>query len=143
MRVYFDTSALVPLYVPEALSSLAVERLTGAEAVYVSWLTEVEVASALALKTRTGTLSPDEARSVLRAYRSHVGSGAYEVLPVTREVFSYAGDLLRRLETPLRTLDALHLACCQRFELTLLTADDGLARSAAHFGIPYERLGPA
>ena len=52
MRLYFDTSAVVPLYVPEAASPRASERLRDATTLFVSWLTEVEFRSALALKTR-------------------------------------------------------------------------------------------
>lgn len=141
MRVYFDTSALVPTYVPEALTPLAVARLAAAEAVYISWLTEVEICSALALKTRTGELGKEEAQRVLDAFRRHVKAKAYEVMPVSRDVFSLASASLNSFETALRTLDALHLACCRLFELKLLTADGGLARGATHFGIPHEHIG--
>jgi len=138
--VYFDTSALVPLYVPEALTSIAVERLSGAEAAYVSWLTEVEVTSALAQKTRTKELGKDDARRVLEAFRAHLRDKAYEVLPLTREAFALASTALGRFDTPLRSLDALHLACCQLFDLTLLTADAGLARGAKLLRVPHEHL---
>jgi len=140
LRAYFDTSALVPTYVPEVLTPLAVARLTAAETVYVSWLTEVEFCSALALKTRTGELGHKEAHRVLETFRRHVKAKAYEVVPVSRETFSLASSSLSRFETALKALDALHLACCQFFELTLLTADDGLAKGAAHFGVPHEHL---
>ena len=140
MRVYFDTSALVPAYVPEALTPSVVARLESATAVYVSWLTHVEICSALALKTRTARLEKGDARRVLDAFEQHLKARLYEVLPVSHEVYSLATTWLGSFDTSLRALDALHLACCQLFDLTLVTADGGLAEAAEHYGVAYEHL---
>jgi len=140
LRLYFDTSALVPLYVPEAASSRAVQRLKDATALYVSWLAEVEFRSALALKTRTKALEPEPAKRVLRTFQRHLEQRAYELLPMDRKVFALASEWLERFDSPLRSLDALHLACCHRAECVLVTLDEALARSAEHLGVPCDLL---
>ncbi len=141
MRLYFDTSALVPLYVPEAASSQAVQRLKDATSVYLSWLAEVEFRSALALKARTKALEPEPAKRVLRTFQRHLEQRAYELLPVDRWVFALASEWVERFETPLRSLNALHLAHSHRAECVLVTIDEALARSAEHFGVPCDFLG--
>ncbi|MEW6487399.1 MAG: type II toxin-antitoxin system VapC family toxin [Thermodesulfobacteriota bacterium] len=140
MRVYFDTSALVAAYVPEPNTRLAVARLAAAEAVYVSWLTRVEFCSALSLKTRTGELGKEDAQRVLAVFDRHLEAKAYEVLPLSHEAYCLAASWLATLETSLKALDALHLACCRLFDLSLVTADDGLAKASRHFGVPQEHL---
>lgn len=140
MRIYLDTSALVPVYVPEALTSRAVGRLAAPDTVYVSWLTHVEICSALSRKIRTGELEQAQARRVLEAFARHLESKAYEILPLGQEVHSLAAEWLATFATSLRALDSLHLACCRLFDLTLVTADEGLGQAADHFGVSWEHL---
>ncbi|WP_025322744.1 type II toxin-antitoxin system VapC family toxin [Deferrisoma camini] len=141
MRLYFDTSAVVPLYVPEPASPRASERLRDATTLFVSWLTEVEFRSALALKTQAKALEPDSAKRVLKTFQRHIDQRVYELLSVDREVFAQAAAWLERFDTPLRSLDALHLACCQQAECVLVTLDEGLSRAARHLGVPCDFLG--
>ena len=49
--------------------------------------------------------------------------------------YHIARDWIGVFEVPLKTLDALHLALSFSAGATLLTADGGLARAAAHFNI--------
>jgi uncharacterized protein len=51
-----------------------------------------------------------------------------------------AQDWIRRFDTPLRTLDALHLAIASAQGILLITADRGLAGSAEAFGVEVELL---
>ncbi|RMG93236.1 MAG: PIN domain-containing protein [Candidatus Dadabacteria bacterium] len=141
MRFYFDTSALVPLYVPESASSQSAERLRRATSVCVSWLAEVEFRFALALKTRTKALAPEPATTVLRAFQRHLDQRLYQLLPMDRGVFAQAVLWLEQLSTPLRCLDALHLACCHREQCVLVTLDAALARSARRLGVPCDFIG--
>lgn len=46
---------------------------------------------------------------------------------------------LSRLDPPLRTPDAIHLAACGRLGSTLLTFDVQMARAAEALGIALER----
>ncbi|VXD22561.1 PIN domain-containing protein [Planktothrix paucivesiculata] len=44
-------------------------------------------------------------------------------------------DWISRFDIPLRTLDALHLAITFSYEISLITADEGLAASAKVLGM--------
>ena len=54
--------------------------------------------------------------------------------------FKTAGIWISQFTTPLRTLDALHLAVASLGNMILLTADQQLASAARHFGIDLELL---
>jgi predicted nucleic acid-binding protein len=140
LTIYFDTSALVPLYVTEPLTEEVVARLGEAEVVYISRLAEVEFYSAVARKRRLGEITLESCQLLADALRRHLSSGVYTFLHVTDEDFELASEFLRRFETSLRTLDALHLACSTACDGTLITADQVLAESADHLGVDYERL---
>jgi len=59
---------------------------------------------------------------------------------VESKEYVLAADWIGRFATPLRTVDALHLASAFSNGLRLLTADRGLARSAKHFGVECELI---
>jgi predicted nucleic acid-binding protein len=56
------------------------------------------------------------------------------------EHYEVARDWVGRCVTPLRTLDALHLAVCFASDAVLLTADVNLAKAGRHFHVPTELL---
>jgi len=137
---YIDTSVLVAYYCPERLSRKA-ERVIGkARPPVVSLLTEVEFCSALARKTRTGEMAPDSASRILSVYRSHLEGGHYRIVPVGTAEYALASEWISRFQTPLRTVDALHLAVAFSNDLVLITADEGLARSARRFGVKHRLI---
>jgi len=108
--IYLDTSAAVPLFVPEP-SSAAVDAWYESCAdtlVSSDWIV-TEFASALALKERTGALAEKDARDAWRAFESFCGAGL-RLLPLSREAFQTAAALARQHEHGLRAGDALHLA---------------------------------
>jgi len=131
LSAYFDTSALVPIYVPEPLTERALRRVTDNPDIMVSRLTEVEFYSALARKLRMGDMQRHHTLQVARTFARHLASGIYTILQITNEMFTIARDFLQRLSTALRTLDALHLSCCASLQATLVTADVTLAISFA------------
>ena len=103
---FWDSSAVVPLLVPEVLSG-SMQRLYDSDPVMVAWwATEIECTSALARRQRLGQLSEDvaaEAFARLNALRA----GWHEVEP-GEEVRESAKRLLRVHD--LRSADALQLA---------------------------------
>ena len=135
--VYLDTSVLVAYYCPEPLSPKAQQVVREDDAPAVSPLTEVEFCSALAIRVRTGELSADAAQRVLSQFRLHLEERRYQVLPVEAKEYALACDWIGRFSTPLRTVDALHLATAFSGGLRLVTADRDLARSAKHFGVAF------
>jgi predicted nucleic acid-binding protein len=101
----------------------------------ISDLTEVELLSALSRKARARELDPTEAQRIAAQFLAHLEANLYTRLPMERRHYKLARDWLARFTTPLRTLDALHLAVAGSEGLRLVTADRTLARSARHLGI--------
>lgn len=135
---YFDTSVLAACYVPEANSKRAQEAMSRDRRVVISSLVEAEMASALSRRVRTGELFAGNAREVLDRFGLHVAAGVFDVLPVGVREFRMARDWMARFDTPLKTLDALHLAVAFCNGLSLVTADASLARCAATMGVKAE-----
>ena len=127
MTQYVDTSILVAYYCPEPLSERAEERLRALRPPVVSWLTDVELHSALAKKVRKGELTEEDAERVQELFRTHVSHALYEVAAIEHGDFVQARQWIARMDTALRTLDALHLAVAHRRDLEVLTADRGLS----------------
>lgn len=143
MNVYLDTSALLPYYRSEARSE-AIDAFLRArtESVAISDLTLVEVASALARWVRLGELSEAHALAVERAFDADVDAGRFALQALTPQHTSLARRWLLGRKVPLRTLDALHLACAARLEAGLVTLDQALARSAVALGIDVVAVDP-
>ncbi|MBN2450464.1 MAG: type II toxin-antitoxin system VapC family toxin, partial [Lentisphaeria bacterium] len=95
---------------------------------------------AVTRQVRAGACSRAAAESIFRLFRSHLGVPRYRVVPVEGTDYVRARDWIARMGTPLRVLDALHLAVSRAHGLTVVTADRGMAAAAAALGIPYELL---
>jgi predicted nucleic acid-binding protein len=136
VRVYLDTSALLPYYRSEPRSD-AVEAYLRArrERVHISDLTLVEVASALSRWVRHGELTEAMALTIERALDADVEAGRLAVQPLTHAHMRLAQRWLLGRQVGLRTLDALHLACAAHLDAQLATLDRELAREAAALGI--------
>jgi predicted nucleic acid-binding protein len=134
--LYLDTSAVIPYYRPEHASS-AVQRLLMAEKtpVAISVLVEVEVASTLARLVRMKELDEQSARLIQSAFAEDMAAGRYLVHALTSAHFALARDWLLGRKTPLRTLDALHLACAVVSEARLATLDRTLAGAGKKLGV--------
>ncbi len=128
---------LVAYYCPEALSAAAERVVRAAGAPAISPLTEVEFCSAVAAKVRTRDLDVEAAGRLLALFRLHVEEQRYRIVPVEARQYVLARDWIGCFSTPLRTVDALHLATAFSWGLQLLTADRSLARSAEHFGVEH------
>lgn len=137
---YIDTSVLVAYYCPEPLSRRAQAALRRERVTAVSPLTEVEFCSALSLKTRGGDMAKADAERILSLFRLHLEERRHRILPIDAATYALACDWLARFSTPLRTVDAIHLAVAFANDLKLVTADKGLARSAKHFGVKHKLI---
>lgn len=132
---YIDTSVLAAYYCPEPLSGAAQKAIRKLATPAISPLVEVEFHSAIALKVRTGECEIATANQIVSQFRLHVKDGYYHILPLHVREYDLARDWIARFSTPLRTLDALHLATAFSHGLTLLTADKLLAQSARRLGL--------
>ena len=135
---YIDTSVLAAYYCPEKLSSKIQKKLAGLDAAVISPLVELELASAVAMKIRERELTTTDGNRILSLLKVHLADGLYRIVPIGSREYTLASGWVSSFSTPLRTLDALHLAAAFANELTLLTADRALAKSAEHFGVSCE-----
>lgn len=142
MRLYFDTSALMPYYREEASSSRVQALLQRQhKPVLISHLTQVEFASALARWVRSEELSEQQANRVETAFYEDISEGRFQVLSLTPNHYARAAHWLLTRRTAMRTLDALHLACAAAHETTLVSLDETQCRAAGHFGL--NTMGPS
>jgi uncharacterized protein len=109
--LYFDTSFLVPLILPEATSDkiAAFIRTLAAEAFTVSHWTLVEFSSLIAREVRMGRLDRGAAMRADARF-GEMAEASFTVLLPTANDFALARQYLRKPETGLRAGDALHLA---------------------------------
>ena len=141
---YLDTSALAKRYLTEK-GSAWVMALFGSEPVAISLLTQIEMASVLARRSREGALTATDRDAIFQLFLSDAAD--YMVLGLTSRVVREASMLFSA--TPLlrlRTLDALHLATAQwafararrRGIATgsFVAADRGLLEAAGAAGLP-------
>jgi hypothetical protein len=133
--MYIDTSLLVPYYCPEALSRVAERTLRGDPHPAVSDLVEVEFFSALARKVRAREMLAADARRTGEQFLGHLQATMYTRIAVQRRHYDVARDWLGRFTSPLRALDALHLAIADAEGLRLATTDHVLSRSARSLAV--------
>jgi predicted nucleic acid-binding protein len=133
---FWDSSALVPLFVQESTSVGVAEAYSGDPAVVAWWGTQLECASALARLEREGAL-PLEGLTLALGSLAAAADAWHEVQPVP-VVRQTAMRLL--LVHDLRAADALQLAAALTAAeghpdgLGFVTLDDRLARAALREG---------
>ena len=136
---YFDSSALVPLYVPEAFSVRVRDEARKAEQVPYTALHRLEVLNAFELLPGRRAITSDERELVLEQLQDDLQSGRLMVLALDLDrVFAEAADLSRQYSAKFlcRSLDLLHvasahLAVCRTF----VSADDRQLRVAGATGL--------
>jgi len=127
---YVDTSVLVAYYCPEALSEKVEAFLTTHIQTSISLLTEVELFSAISRKIREGNLHAEDGSRITSLFLSHREASFYRSIEIESRHYAVARDWIGQFNTPLRSLDAIHLAIASSESLILVTADDRLAESA-------------
>ena len=139
---YIDTSALLPYYREESASSvveLFFRALSDSPA--VSWLTLVELDSALARWVRMGEQTEEDADRIHQSYSQHLSKGLYRVLALDVAHYQLSSLWLVQRRTALRSLDALHLAVAAHNNATLVTCDRALFGAATKLKIKCRFLG--
>ncbi len=138
--IYIDTSVLAAYYCPEALSDKVEEILLNTKEPAVSQLTEIELASAISRKIREHTVSKEDAEMILSLFQTHIDQKSFIYLPIQTKHYSIAKKWIAQFNTPLRSLDAIHLAIAYKKNITILTADAKLADSAKILGVDVRLL---
>lgn len=135
MKYYLDTSVIVAYYCPEPLSERTEAFVTGQIQPAISGLTEVELFSAISRKIREGGLDRKDGSRIIAKFLSHLDDFSYAKLPIEPHHYRLARDWIGQFTTSLRSLDAIHLAIASSEGATLITADEGLAKSAASLAV--------
>jgi predicted nucleic acid-binding protein len=123
--LYFDTSFLAPLILPELTSDKVaafVRRLPVGQLEVSQW-TRVEFSSLIARKVRMGELDVDEAARADDRFEAMLAESFAVVLPDVAD-FALAKRYLRKFETGLRAGDALHLAIANNHHATAVYSLD-------------------
>jgi len=138
--IYLDTSILTSYYCPEPNSDLVEEIILQTHNPSISSLVDVEFISAISRKIREGNLTIPNSNRIIGKYQSHVDQQLFNWIPIKTKHFKCAKEWIAQSVTPLRTLDALHLAAASDANLKLLTADVHLAKSAQIFGLEVQLI---
>jgi predicted nucleic acid-binding protein len=136
--LYFDTSFLAPLILPEATSDpiAAFFRSLSAEELAVSHWTRVEFSSLLAREVRIGGLDAAAAMRADAKFEAMVDDSFLVLLP-SADDFALAKRFLGRFETGLRAGDALHLAIAGNHRAAAIyTLDRTLLRAGKILQLP-------
>ncbi len=135
MMVYLDTSVLVAYYCPETLSERVQKLLSEQTEPALSFLCQVELTSAVAKKVRAKEVSSEDGNRILAKFTSHVDTGLFQIISIEDYHWQLAKNWIGLFTTPLRTLDALHLAIAANEEIQLITADKALFQAAETLGV--------
>jgi uncharacterized protein len=135
LRLYLDTSVLVPLYVEENASEAVASLVTSSDAppIVSNWA-EAEFVAAITGRERQGRLTSDKSNYILAAFDRGLPSFARRV-EMSPEDVRVAARLVRPIAPKLRVPDAIHIAICLRLDLKLLSSDDDQLKAARFHGV--------
>ncbi|MBI2812793.1 MAG: type II toxin-antitoxin system VapC family toxin [Opitutae bacterium] len=136
--MYLDTSALVPLYLPESDSEECERVVKGAQGIFISELGRAELARALLAKQKTGLLDAEQRARISALFDRHCDEGAVRLIAFDRDTVREATDLMRQVapDVLLRTLDAIHLATYLSVDAgPLFTRDKRVLEAARKLGL--------
>ena len=108
-----DSSFLVSLYVTDAHSLIARQRVPKDKSLGLTSLHRAEWAHAIGQHVYRRTLSPHEARQLHQQLEQDESNGVWVPVTVPENAFSVCADLGLRYgpKFGVRTLDSLHVAC--------------------------------
>lgn len=133
---FWDSSAVIPLLVPEVMSALTQKLFESDPVIVAWWATELECTSAIARRQRLGQLREEHAAEAFGRLNA-LQAGWHEVEPGD-EIRESAKRLLRVHD--LRTADALQLAAAffvaeaRPSTLEFISLDDRLLAAARREG---------
>ena len=143
MWAYFDSSALVKLYVQES-GRPEVLRLLRRHEVVASVILPIEVRGAL--RRRAAEISIESARLPAALQQMAADRVQWNLLAVSKEVLDRTQQIVA--SHAVRTLDAIHIASAQEFaarlraEVPFVSADRRQTEAAAAAGLLVRLVGP-
>lgn len=136
--IYWDTSTVIKLYVPEPDSEAWQNRAVHERRDMVSSsLLEAEFAFAVARKEQLGDVRTGGARKLCHRLQADISYGRIKVFPLSLDIVSTATAIAleRDPQQSVRTLDGLHLATAIRLHCReFVTTDQRLASAARSLG---------
>ncbi len=137
MTIYVDTSALAKRYFAERGSdAFEAFLMRQADDYLISPLVATELESVIQRLMRERLIDRPFAVQVRQAFADDLTAALWSIRPFPSAGLARAQELLRDLEAPLATLDALHLATALEFDCTFIaTADRQLAKAATEKGL--------
>lgn len=134
---YLDTSIVTCALTGEARTGEIQRWLTQQDpaALAISDWGVAEYSSAIAMKVRTGHLTPEQHAACLASF-TRMLTKTLTVLPVEVTSFRAAARFCDQYAMGLRAGDALHLAVCAAHGATLCTLDQRLGQAAPQLGVP-------
>lgn len=142
--IYFDTSFMIPLILPEPTSGRIEAFLASqhGEALAISHWTRVEVSSALARQVRMRNLSRKAAGAAEAEFNDIVSESFVALLPGAED-FELARQYLQQYETGLRAGDALHLAIASNNRVNAIySLDNSVLKAGRQLGLPVTTIAP-
>jgi uncharacterized protein len=137
LNVFFDSSALAKRYIEEKGTDQVQAILSSASALAVSVICVPEIVSALCRRRRERKLSTEEYRNAKASVLTDIDDAA--VIGITEEVIAQGVALLEQF--PLRSTDALHIACASEWSTDLfVSADDRQCKAARARGLRVEGI---
>jgi predicted nucleic acid-binding protein len=137
MRTFFDSSAFVKRYVDEAGSQEVDELCQNASELALSIICLPEIISALNCRVREELLSAQQYNTIKEHLAADVRDAA--IINLTPEVIAASTSLLET--SPLRAMDALHVACALAWEAELFVSSDQRQIAAAeNAGLPIKHV---
>jgi len=135
IEFYLDTSFLAALLMPEPVSRRAEQFvLAHPEIFLVSDFAAAEFASAVSRRVRMDEISRDEGRMILSTFDGWMATVG-TAIEVTAADVALSTSFLRRLDLPLRTPDAIHIAVTRRTGARLVSFDRRMVTNAGVLGV--------
>ncbi|OPL14571.1 MAG: twitching motility protein PilT [delta proteobacterium ML8_D] len=127
MKTFFDSSAFAKRYIEEKGSQLVDDICYKATEVCLSVICVPEIISALNRRLREKRLSPRDYRTIKQHLSDDVRDAV--IINLTSEVIRMSTKLLE--SSPLRAMDAIHVACASVWKSELFVSSDKQQLSAA------------
>lgn len=135
---YWNTSAILKLYVREPDSQYFLDLVSGSDGPLITaQIARVEVLCALNRKESAGDLVGGAAANIYSRFVADVGVGRILLLPLVKEVLEHVENVVSRSFSPvpalpIRSLDAIHVGTALSSKSTDLVTTDASMRTVAN-----------